>query len=257
MNLSEFISDEKIIKILEDFSLYEKSLRISEKKISPNDLARMIDHTLLKPEASLNEIEQLCDEAIQYHFASVCVNPSYVNVCFDILKSSIVKVCTVIGFPLGATTTQSKFYEAEEAVKNGAEELDMVINIGRLKDKDYEYVLNDIKAITDLAKRHLCTFKVIIETCLLSDYEKVAACLLSKKAGADFVKTSTGFSKAGATVRDVSLMKFVIGEQMSVKASGGIRSYEDASAMISAGAARLGASAGVKIISGLKSESNY
>lgn len=257
MSLDKLLSEESIKKILNDFSEFDNSRQNSEIKIDLNDLARMIDHTLLKPEAQLSEIEKLCEEAINYNFASVCVNPSYVSTCFDIVKSSNVKVCTVIGFPLGATTTQSKFQEAQEAIINGAEELDMVINVGKLKDKDYDYVLNDIKTITDLSKRHLSTSKVIIETCILSDEEKVAACLLSKKAGADFVKTSTGFSKGGATVHDVALMKFVVGENMQVKASGGIRSYDDAIAMISAGATRLGASAGIKIVTGQKSNGSY
>ena len=257
MSWKEFVSDENVKKILSDFSVFEKTNKKSDIKISAQDLAGMIDHTLLKPDATIAEIKQLCEEAVQYNFASVCVNPSYVESCFELIKSSNVKVCTVIGFPLGATTTQSKSLEAEEAIKNGAEELDMVINIGRLKDKDYKYVFNDIKAITDLAKRNLCISKVILETCLLSDEEKVAACLLSKDAGADFVKTSTGFSKSGATVHDIALMKFVVGDKLQVKASGGIRSYEDAIAMVNAGAARLGASAGIKIISGQKSESSY
>ena len=257
MSWKELVTEENIKKILQDLSEFEKGKKTSEIKLSSQDLASMIDHTLLKPDATISEIKQLCEEAIQNSFASVCVNPSYVETCFDLIKSSNVKVCTVIGFPLGATTTQSKFLEAEEAIKNGAEELDMVINIGRIKDKDYEYVLNDIKSIADLSKRHLCTSKVIFETCLLSEEEKVIACLLSKEAGANFVKTSTGFSKSGATVHDVTLMKFVVGEKLQVKASGGIRSYEDAIAMINAGATRLGASAGVKIIAGQKSESSY
>jgi len=257
MSWKELMTEENVKKTLIDFSKFEKVKKESEKKISAQDLAEMIDHTLLKPDATLSEIEQLCEEAIQNNFASVCVNPSYVEICFELIKSSNVKVCTVLGFPLGATTTQTKLLEAEEAIKNGAEELDMVINIGRLKDKDYEYVYNDIKSIADLSKKHLCTSKVILETCLLSDEEKVIVCLLSKEAGVKFVKTSTGFSKSGATVHDVALMKFVVGEKLQVKASGGIRSYEDAIAMINAGATRLGASAGVKIISGQKSESSY
>jgi deoxyribose-phosphate aldolase len=163
----------------------------------------------------------------------------------------------VIGFPLGATTTQSKFLEAEEAIKNGAEELDMVVNVGKIKDKDYQFVFEDLKTIADLSKRHLCVSKVILETCLLNDEEKVVACLLAKEAGQNFVKTSTGFSKSGATVHDVALMKFVVGDKLQVKASGGIRSYEDAISMINAGATRLGASAGIKIIAGQKSESSY
>jgi deoxyribose-phosphate aldolase len=257
MSWKELVTEENVKKILHDLSEFEKSKKTSKIKLSSQDLASMIDHTLLKPDATLSEIKQLCEEAIQNNFASVCVNPSYVETCFDLIKSSNVKVCTVIGFPLGATTTQTKFLESEEAIKNGAEELDIVINIGRLKDKDYEYVLNDIGSIADLSIRHLCTSKVILETCLLSVEEKVIACLLSKEAGLNFVKTSTGFSKAGATVHDVSLMKFVVGDKLQVKASGGIRSYEDAIAMINAGATRLGASAGVKIIAGQKSESSY
>lgn len=257
MDLRNIISDEIVKNTLTDFSKYEQSIVKTDNKIAVKNLSGMIDHTLLKPDATTSEIKQLCEEAIQYRFASVCVNPSYVEYCFNLIKSSTVKVCTVIGFPLGATTTQSKFLEAEEAVKNGAEELDMVINIGKLKDKDYEYVFNDIKVIADLSKKHLCTSKVIIETCLLSDEEKIIACLLSKAAGANFVKTSTGFSKGGATVHDVTLMKFVVGDRLQVKASGGVRSYEDAIAMVNAGATRLGASAGVKIIAGQNSESSY
>ncbi len=257
MNLNELLSENNIKKILNDFNEFEKSLKKEKTDFDTKELAGMIDHTLLKPEATLSEIKQLCEEAKQHNFASVCVNPSYVSTCFDLLKSSNVKVCTVIGFPLGATTTQSKFLEAEEAIKNGAEELDMVINVGRLKDKDYDYVLNDLKTIADLSKKHLCTSKVILETCLLTDEEKVAACLLAKEAGLDFVKTSTGFSKAGATIKDVALMKFVVGDKHRVKAAGGIRSYDDAVAMINAGANRLGASAGVKIISRQKSDGNY
>ena len=257
MILKELISENNVKKILNDFSEFEKSIKNNKVDIDLKELAGMIDHTLLKPEATLSEVKQLCDEAMQYSFASVCVNPSYVSTCFDLVKSSNVKVCTVIGFPLGTTTTQSKYLEADEAIKNGVEELDMVINIGRLKDKDYNYVLNDLKATADLAKKYLCTSKVILETCLLTDEEKVTACLIAKEARLDFVKTSTGFSKGGATVHDVELMKFVVGDKLKVKASGGIRSYEDAIAMISAGASRLGASAGVKIISRQKSESSY
>lgn len=257
MILKELTTEENVKKILDGFSEFQKSSKKSDMKISVTELALMIDHTLLKPDATVSEIKQLCAEAMQYNFASVCINPSYVETCFDIIKSSNVKVCTVIGFPLGATTTKTKLIEAEEAIKNGAEELDMVLNIGKLKDKDYHFVFNDIKEIADLSKRNFCTSKVILETCLLSDEEKVIACLIAKEAGANFVKTSTGFSKAGATVHDVSLMKFVVGNKMQVKASGGIRSYEDAIAMINAGATRLGASAGIKIISGQKSESSY
>jgi len=257
MSWKDLVTEAIIKKILNDFSEFEKKKKLSELKLSSQDLAGMIDHTLLKPDATISEINQLCEEAIQYNFASVCVNPFYVDTCFNLIKSSNVKVCTVIGFPLGATTTQSKFHEAEEAIKNGAEELDMVINVGKLKDGDCNFVFNDIKSIADLSKRHLCTSKLILETCLLTDEEKVAACLLAKEAGINFVKTSTGFSRSGATIHDVSLMKFVVGDKLQVKASGGIRSYEDAIAIINAGATRLGASAGVKIIAGQISESNY
>ena len=257
MSWKELVTEENIKKVLNDFLAFEESNKKSDKKISVKDIAGMIDHTLLKPDATFAEIKQLCEEAMQYNFASVCVNPSWVQTCFDLIKSSNVKVCTVIGFPLGATTTHSKLMEAEEAIINGAEELDMVINVGKLKDKDYDFVFYDLKAIADLSKKHLCTSKVILETCLLKDEEKVAACLLAKETGLNFIKTSTGFSKSGATVHDVSLMKFVVGDKLQVKASGGIRSYEDAIAIINAGAARLGASAGVKIIAGQKSESSY
>jgi len=257
MSLKDLVTEENVKKILSDFSVFGKSKKVFDSKLSTQELAGMIDHTLLKPDATLSEIKQLCEEAIQNDFASVCVNPSYVETCFNLIKSSNVKVCTVIGFPLGATTTQIKFLEAEEAIKNGAEELDMVINVGKLKDSDYDFIFNDLKSIADLSKRHLCTSKVILETCLLTDEEKAVACLLAKEAGLNFVKTSTGFSKNGATVHDVSLMKFVVGDKLQVKASGGIRSYEDAIAMVNAGATRLGASAGVKIIAGQKSESSY
>lgn len=257
MNFSEILSEVNLKKIHNDFLNRKNNSDTKTEKVSVQVLAGMIDHTLLKPEATKSEIQQLCNEAMQFNFASVCVNPVNVELCFELIKSSNVKVCTVIGFPLGANTTDTKLHEAEEAVKNGAEELDMVINIGRLKDKDYEFVFNDIKTITSFGKKHYCITKEILETCLLTDEEKIAACLIAKEAGADFVKTSTGFSKGGATVQDVSLMKFVVGSNLKVKASGGIRSYEDAIAMINAGAERLGASAGVKIISGQKSEGSY
>lgn len=257
MSWKELVTETNVTKILNDFLEFEKSKNNVEIKLSLQDLAGMIDHTLLKADATNSEIKQLCEEAMRYNFASVCVNPSYVETCFNLIKSSNVKVCTVIGFPLGATTTQSKFTEAEEAIKNGAEELDMVINIGKLKDQDYNYVYSEIKSISDLSKKYLCTSKLILETCLLSDEEKVIACLLAIEAGLNFVKTSTGFSKSGATVHDVALMKFVVGDKLQVKASGGIRSYDDAISMINAGATRLGASAGVKIIAGQKSDSNY
>ncbi len=220
-----------------------------------SDIARMIDHTLLKPEAAIEDIRQLCEEAKTYHFASVCVNPGYVKFCFERLKNTDVKVCTVIGFPLGATTTETKRFEAHQAIENGAKELDMVINIGRLKSGDYEYVFNDIQQVVLEAKPKRVIVKVIIETCLLTDEEKVKACLLSKDAGADFVKTSTGFSKGGATAGDVALMRYVVGRSVGVKASGGIRSREDAELLIASGADRIGASASVKIVKNIKDES--
>ncbi|MFA4924258.1 MAG: deoxyribose-phosphate aldolase [Ignavibacteriaceae bacterium] len=220
-------------------------------------LARMIDHTMLKPDATNDEITKLCAEARQYHFASVCVNPGFVPLCASILKGTDVKVCTVVGFPLGATTTEVKRMEAEQAITSGAVEIDMVINVGQLKSGNYDYVFNDVNKVVTAVKAHRNVCKVILETALLTDEEKVKACLICKKAGADFVKTSTGFSKGGATVGDVALMKKVVGSAIGVKASGGIRSKEDAEAMIASGADRIGASASVKIVMGEKSESSY
>ncbi len=213
-------------------------------------IAGMIDHTVLKPEATTEDITKLCGEARKYNFASVCVNPSFVPLCSEQLKGSDVKVCTVIGFPLGATTTEVKKFEAEQAIENGAAEVDMVINIGRLKAGDYDYVYNDIYQVAQTARKRHVISKVILETVLLTDEEKIKACVLVKKAGADFVKTSTGFSKGGATVGDVALMKYVVGAGVGVKASGGIRSREDAEAMVASGADRIGASASVKIVLG-------
>lgn len=213
---------------------------------------KYIDHTLLKPDCLDEQIEKLCLEAKKYDFASVCVNPGYVKMCHDLLKNTDVKVCTVIGFPLGATSTESKVAEIRQAIKDGATELDMVINISRLKCKDDEYVENEIallkKECGDLV------LKVIIETCLLTEEEKVRACELSVKAHADFVKTSTGFSTGGATVEDVKLMSETVKGQAKVKASGGIRDSKTFLAMIEAGASRVGASSGVKIIEELTSK---
>lgn len=224
-------------------------------EINDISLARMIDHTMLKPEATPQEITTLCEEAKTYNFASVCVNPSYVQLCRQLLIGTQVKVCTVIGFPLGATTTAVKRLEAEEALSNGAEEVDMVINIGKLKAGDYDYVFNDINQIATVAKSKNAVLKVILETALLTDEEKIKACILSKQAKADFVKTSTGFSKGGATAADVALMRYVVGSSVGVKASGGVRTLEDAELMIKSGADRIGASASVKIVSGDKSKS--
>mgnify|MGYP005814880273 CR=1 FL=1 len=218
--------------------------------VIPEDisLARMIDHTLLKPDATQDKIAQLCFEARKYHFASVCVNPTHVKLCADLLAGSDVKVCTVIGFPLGATSPEVKVFETETALKNGATEIDMVINIGALKSGDNELVARDIRGVVETAHKAGALCKVIIETALLTDEEKVVACLLAKEAGADFVKTSTGFSGGGATVHDVELMKRTVGPNVGVKASGGIHTFEEAEALVAAGATRIGASAGVKII---------
>ncbi len=218
--------------------------------INKKNVAAIIDHTQLKPEASLAQIEALCKEAAEYHFASVCVNPSNVALCAKLLKGTGVNVCTVIGFPLGATSTASKAFEAAESIREGATEVDMVVNVGRIKSGDWDYVEKDIAAVVDAARGKALT-KVIIETCLLTDEEKVKACQAAKKAGADFVKTSTGFSKGGATAEDVALMRKTVGADMGVKASGGIRDAQTAVAMVEAGANRLGVSAGVAIVNGL------
>lgn len=212
------------------------------------ELAKMIDHTLLKPEATKEEVTKLCAEAKKYMFASVCIHPSYVPLCAKLLRDTAVKVCTVIGFPLGATSTAAKAFEAEHALREGAKEIDMVINVGMLKSGEFDYVENDIFAVTTTVRRYRALTKVIIETALLTDEEKIQACLLAKKAGADFVKTSTGFSKGGATVGDIALMRKVVGTAMGVKASGGVRTREDALAMVASGADRIGASASVKIV---------
>lgn len=218
-------------------------------------LASMIDHTLLKPEATPDQIAQLCYEARKHGFAAVCVNPTHVELSAQLLKGSAVAVCTVVGFPLGATPPEVKAYEAQLAIDHGATEIDMVINIGALKSKDYELVARDIRAVVRVCHAHTLAVlvKVIIEAALLNDEEKIAACLLSKECGADFVKTSTGFASGGATVADVALMRRVVGPRMGVKAAGGVRTRAEAEAMTAAGATRLGASAGVKII---QSEAN-
>ncbi len=213
-------------------------------------LSHLIDHTLLKPDATQDEIAQLAYEARKYGFASVCVNPSYVKLCSDLLKGSDGVVCTVVGFPLGATSTEAKVFEAQKAVRDGATEVDMVINVGALRSRDYELVERDIASVARVVHAGGAILKVIIETALLSDEEKVAASQLAKVAGADFVKTSTGFGPGGATAEDVALMRRVVGPKMGVKASGGIRTYADAQKMVAAGASRIGASASVKIIQG-------
>ncbi|BCZ28579.1 deoxyribose-phosphate aldolase [Claveliimonas bilis] len=210
-------------------------------------LASMIDHTILKPEAGKEQVETICREAREYGFASVCVNSSYVPLCAELLRDTEVKVCTVIGFPLGAMSTAAKAAEARQAILDGAEELDMVIHIGMLKDGNNEYVEQDIHSVVEEA-RGKAAVKVIIETCLLSEEEKIRACLLAKKAGADYVKTSTGFSTGGATAEDIALMKKTVGKDMKVKASGGIRTREKAEEMRKAGADRIGTSSGIRIV---------
>ncbi|SES25862.1 deoxyribose-phosphate aldolase [Salisediminibacterium halotolerans] len=219
-------------------------------------LATMIDHTQLKPETREEKIREICTEAKDYQFASVCVNPTWVKLSSELLTGTGVDVCTVIGFPLGANTPEVKAFETTDAIANGATEVDMVLNIGALKDGNDELVEKDMKAVVEAAKGKALT-KVILETCLLTDEEKVRACEIAKRAGLDFVKTSTGFSTGNATVEDVALMRKTVGSDLGVKASGGIRSLEDAEAMKNAGATRIGASAGVKIVKGEQSDSDY
>ncbi|WP_411343384.1 deoxyribose-phosphate aldolase [Paenibacillus sp. WLX1005] len=220
------------------------------------NVAKLIDHTLLKADATQAEVAKLVDEAKKYQFASVCVNPTWVSFCAEQLQGTGVDVCTVIGFPLGANTPEVKAFEAANAIANGATEVDMVINIGALKDGNNELVERDIRAVVDAAKGKALV-KVIIETSLLTDEEKVRASELSVKAGTDFVKTSTGFSTGGATPEDVALMRKTVGPDIGVKASGGVRSEEDLNAMVAAGATRIGASSGVKIMEGGQSTSSY
>lgn len=211
--------------------------------------SKLFDHTILKPDASKDAVIKICNEALEYNFASVCVNQYRVKLVSELLKGSDVKTCAVVGFPLGATSGKVKAYEAQCAIEDGATEIDMVINIGALKDKEYELVLDDIKAVRNVCEPGKITLKVIIETCLLTDDEKIKACELSLEAKADFVKTSTGFSTGGATTEDVALMRKVVGDNAYVKASGGIRDKETALKMVNAGADRLGTSATVNIVS--------
>ena len=211
------------------------------------NLEKYIDHTILKPESTTEQVKMICKEAVQYGFASVCVNPYYASIVSAELKGTDVKTCIVIGFPLGANTKEVKAFETKQAIENGAEEIDMVINIGALKDKNYDVVKEDIEAVVKAANKKALV-KVILETCLLTDDEKVKACEISKIAGVDFVKTSTGFASAGATSQDIALMRKTVGEEMGVKASGGIRDYDKAVEMIKAGASRLGVSASISIV---------
>ena len=219
------------------------------------NLSRYIDHTLLKADATENEVIKLCNEAKEYDFFSVCINPGFVEIAAKELSESNVAVCTVIGFPLGASTPETKAFETKDAIQKGAAEVDMVINISKLKDKKDEEVLKDIKAVVDAADKKALV-KVIIETCLLTDEEKERACKLAKDAGADFVKTSTGFSTGGATKEDIALMRKTVGTEMGVKASGGVRTYEDAVTMIESGATRIGASASIAIVTASKAQSS-
>ncbi|WEV45791.1 deoxyribose-phosphate aldolase [Streptococcaceae bacterium ESL0687] len=218
-------------------------------------LNKYIDHTVLKADTAREKVQQIIDEAKKYDFKSVCINPTWVSYATDQLKDSDVLVCTVIGFPLGANTPETKAFETANAVENGADEVDMVINIGALKSGDLDLLSRDIKAVVDASGQ--ATTKVIIETSLLTDEEKVTACKIAKEAGADFVKTSTGFSTGGATVEDIRLMRQTVGPDMGVKASGGIYSDADAQAMIEAGATRIGTSAGVAIMEGEKANDGY
>ena len=223
----------------------------------PQDLARYIDHTLLKPETTAEDIDKLCDEAAEYGFASVCVNPSWVKRAAQRLRGSAVTVCSVVGFPFGATPPEIKAMETRRALRDGAREIDMVINIGALKSGHDDEVRTDIAKVTDACHESGALTKVIIETSLLSDAEKVRASHLSKLAKADFVKTSTGFAGGGATVHDVLLMRETVGPKMGIKASGGVRSRQDAEEMIAAGATRIGASAGIAIVTGGTSNEQY
>ena len=219
-------------------------------KLSKKEMSGMIDHTLLKQNATEEQIAKICEEAKENAFMSVCINPGYVKQCAELLKDTEVKVCTVIGFPLGATTSASKAFEAKDAIENGATEIDMVVNVGKIKSGNWEFVKDDIAAVAkEVNGKGL--LKVIIETCLLNDDEKVKVCQIAKEAGADFVKTSTGFSTGGATPKDIALMRKTVGPDMGVKASGGIHTTEEAMSMIEAGATRIGASAGIQIIAGL------
>ncbi|MFC4022749.1 deoxyribose-phosphate aldolase [Oceanobacillus longus] len=220
------------------------------------ELAKYIDHTQLKPDTTKEKIAQIVNEAREYRFASVCVNPHWVSYCFEHLKDTSVKVCTVIGFPLGATSTPTKVFETKQAIEDGATEVDMVINVGELKSGNDKLVQADIQAVVDAARGKALT-KVIIETSLLNKEEKIRACKLAKEAGADFVKTSTGFSGGGATVEDVKLMREIVGPDIGVKASGGVRDLEATKAMIEAGATRIGASAGIDIVNGNIGSSDY
>ncbi len=225
-------------------------------KITVKEMAKYIDHTALKATTSLNEVKVLCEEADKYKFASVCINPYFVPFAKEFLKGSSVKVCTVIGFPLGASTSEAKAAEAIKAVADGANEVDMVLNVSAMKSSNYEYVERDIRVVVSSIPKDICV-KVILETCYLSDEEIIKACQMAEKAGADFVKTSTGFGTGGATVHHVELMKKTVGDRLEVKASGAVRDFATASEMIKAGATRIGTSSGVAMMTGAESKSAY
>jgi len=227
------------------------------KELTSAELAGYIDHTLLKQDATIAQIEKLCEEAAKCQFASVCVNATYAALCAKLLKDTGVKVCCVVGFPLGATLSSVKAFETEQVIADGASEVDMVLNVGALKSGNFTLVKNDVTAVVRAAHAKNALVKVIIETCLLTDDEKVKACQICQSAGADFVKTSTGFSTAGATVEDVALMRKTVGPDMGVKAAGGVRTRDDVLAMIKAGATRIGTSGGVKIMEGAEIKSGY
>jgi deoxyribose-phosphate aldolase len=228
-----------------------------EKKGNIMEINKYIDHTILKADAVASDIEKICREAIEYNFKAVCINAYYVPLAVKLLNAKDPLVCTVVGFPLGASPTATKIKEASDALIAGADEIDMVINIGALKDGDFDYVFEDINALSELCHKHEKVLKVILETCLLTDEQIVKACEISKSAKVDFVKTSTGFSTGGATIEHVKLMKQTVGISIMVKASGGVRDQQTAKAMIEAGATRIGASAGIEICKGIKSDSNY
>lgn len=220
--------------------------------LSPSELAALIDHTALKPDVTQAQIESLCAEAREYGFAAVCVNPVWVPTCTRLLGGASARVCTVVGFPLGATTSEAKAFETQQALGDGASEIDMVLNVGALKSGDSTWVQRDIAAVVSVSHASGAIVKVILETCLLTEEEKQGACALAQAAGADFVKTSTGFGAGGATVADVTLMRRAVGSALGVKASGGVRDLQTALAMLAAGASRLGTSAGTKIVRELR-----
>jgi deoxyribose-phosphate aldolase len=247
ISFSNFIPGDLILSLLNEFNSSFNIDDLHVMNLSKEDLAGKIDHTLLKPEATSEEIRKLCEEALEYKFASVCCNPFYVPLCRKLCGEKI-KVCSVAGFPLGASAGDVKRYEAAKALSEGADEIDMVLNIGMLKEKNFSYVFDDICDVADETKKAGAVCKVILENCLLSDEEKIIACLIGIQAGVDFVKTSTGFNKSGATARDVALMKFAGKGLLKVKAAGGIRTRKDAELMIASGADRIGASASIKLV---------